>query len=151
MVALLSEKQRVRAAHPMHQEVERGILSACGCGDCLGLGFLFGFWLFEFFVVFPNTSWWERQSERMPGCWKWTWLLSWKCNILGKVDGFFDVARCRRGLVSDLFFQKHRRRWECSDTAVWWSGITDYGWNNNCVGQVLLVPEVCTPKHLQSS
>lgn len=30
--------------------------------------------------------------------------LSWKCNILGKEDGFFDGAGYRMSLVMELFF-----------------------------------------------
>lgn len=44
--------------------------------------------------------------------------MSWKCNILGTADGFFDVAEYRMSLVKELGFRitaKGRNMviWQC--------------------------------------
>ena len=63
MVAFLSEKGRVRAAHSMEQEMGKGTLRACGCGACLGLGFFVCFLVDWGFLLFFLTLY-DEKAER---------------------------------------------------------------------------------------
>jgi len=52
MVAFLSEKERVKAAHSMEQEMGVGILRACGCCGCMGLIFVWFLFVMRVLLFF---------------------------------------------------------------------------------------------------
>lgn len=58
------EKERVRTAHSTDQEMGKGILRACGCGDCLGLGFFVWFLVVWIFLLFFLTFYDEKAKRK---------------------------------------------------------------------------------------